>query len=89
MVISFSPHRGESLVEGEGFFVAFGLYGIGAALFEGRTSDKTGTATHGEGDGDGIKALAVGIANRDGLVLRNVEADEQNGGLLGCGIGGH
>ena len=36
------------------FFVAFGLDGIGAALFEGRTGDKTGTATHGKGDGEGI-----------------------------------
>ena len=54
VICTFSPHRGESLVEGEGFFVAFGLDGVGAALFEGRTGDKTGTATHGKGDGEGI-----------------------------------
>ena len=52
--MSFSPHRGECLVEGESFFVAFGLDGVGAALFEGRTGDETGTATHGKGDGEGI-----------------------------------
>ena len=54
VICTFSPHLGECLVEGEGFFVAFGLYGIGAAQFEGRTGDKTGTATHGKGDGEGI-----------------------------------
>ncbi len=42
-----------------------------------------------EGDGDGVKALALGIANRDGLVFCDVKTNEQYGRLLGCGIGGH
>ena len=51
-VADLDPKRIEQYLEG--FFVAFGLDGVGAALFEGRTGDKTGTATHGKGDGEGI-----------------------------------
>ncbi len=39
----------EGVGEGEGFFVVFGLDGIGLSLLEGGAGDKGGTLPQGEG----------------------------------------
>ena len=77
------PYGCKRLVKREGLLVAFCLHRISVAQFEGRTGNKAGAATQRERDGDGVKALALGIANRDGFVLRDVKTNEQYGRLLG------
>ena len=83
------PHDREVFAEGEGLLVSFCLHGVGAASLESRTADEAGAAPQGEGDGDGVDELAIGLVDIDRFILHNIDADEQDSGLYSRLVGGN
>ena len=83
------PDNGEGGAEGEGLLVALRLDGIGVTDLEAGTGNDAGTASEGEGHGEGVKLTTVGIEDRDRLVLRDVQTAKKERRLLGCLAGRH